>query len=93
MKLAKIFLSIKKIIYVLRSLLSKLEYAVFRTISVYICGLVSFLLLVWSLYWKARALWRAARKDDKLWFVALLIINTAGILEILYLYKFSKHEK
>ena len=54
-------------------------------------GVIGFgLLLVWSLYWKARALWRAARKEDKRWFIALLVLNTLGILEILYLYVFSK---
>ena len=58
-----------------------------------IAGFFLFLLVVWSLYWKARALWRAARLDDKKWFIALLLINTAGILEILYLYHFSKREK
>ena len=49
-----------------------------------------FLIAIWSLYWKARALWRAARLGEKGWFVALLLINTAGILDILYLYIFSK---
>ena len=55
--------------------------------------LIILLLLVWTLYWKGRALWKAARKGDRYWFVALLIINTAGILEILYLFVFSKEEK
>jgi len=35
------------------------------------------------------ALWHAARKGETYWFVALLIVNTAGILEILYLYVFG----
>ena len=48
------------------------------------------LLIVWSVVWKGLALWRAARKGEKGWFVALLIVNTLGILEILYLYVFSK---
>lgn len=30
-------------------------------------------------------MWRAARRDQPLWYIALLVINTAGILEILYL--------
>lgn len=46
--------------------------------------------VVWTIYWKYRALWYAAKHDHKWWFVALLIINTLGILEILYLYYFSK---
>lgn len=52
-----------------------------------------FPLLVWTLIWKGLALWRAARLGSKPWFVVLLIINTAGILEILYLYVFSRKAK
>jgi len=59
-----------------------------------IIGAILFmLLLVWSLVWKGCALWRAARASAKWWFVALLIINTFGILEILYLFIFSKKPK
>ena len=48
--------------------------------------------LVWSLIWKGFALWRAAVRHDKVWFIALLLVNTAGLLEILYLFVFSKRE-
>lgn len=48
------------------------------------------LFVAWSVTWKGLALWRAAKNDNAPWFVALLVINTAGILEILYLYLFSK---
>ncbi|MEK7211657.1 MAG: DUF5652 family protein [Patescibacteria group bacterium] len=48
------------------------------------------LLLIWSLFWKAWATWIAARKGNKIWFGALLAVNTFGILEILYIYVFSK---
>ena len=47
------------------------------------------LLVIWELVWKGLALWKAARHNQSGWFVALLIINTVGILEILYLYVFS----
>ena len=46
----------------------------------------------WVVYWKYRALWKAAHLGDKKWFIALLIINTLGILEILYIYTFSKNK-
>ena len=46
-------------------------------------------MLVWSLFWKGWALWLAARKGQKPWFIALLIINTVGILEIVYIFLFS----
>jgi hypothetical protein len=47
-------------------------------------------IIIWSLVWKGLALWKAARRGEKVWFVALLVVNTVGILEILYLYVFSK---
>ena len=49
-----------------------------------------FVAMVWTIYWKGMALWHAARKGEKVWFVVLLVVNTLGILEILYLYVFSK---
>lgn len=49
-------------------------------------------LVVWSLIWKGFALWRAASRGDKVWFIVLMILNTVGLLEILYLYVFSKRE-
>jgi hypothetical protein len=34
---------------------------------------------------KGYALWYAARAEQLYWFIALLVVNTAGILEIVYL--------
>ncbi len=34
---------------------------------------------------KGYALWHAAKRDEKWWFAAMLVINTAGILELAYL--------
>tara|TARA_Y100000034_G_scaffold70997_1_gene85598 strand:+ start:2001 stop:2315 length:315 start_codon:yes stop_codon:yes gene_type:complete len=45
---------------------------------------------VWSLIWKGIALWKSAGKKQLVWFVVLLIVNTIGILEILYIFVFSK---
>lgn len=53
----------------------------------------SFLFIVaalWTLPWKGIALWKAARRSEKGWFVALFLINTLGVLEILYIFVFSK---
>ncbi len=46
--------------------------------------------LVWSLVWKGVALWKAARNGQKAWFVVLLVLNTVGLLEIIYIFFFSK---
>lgn len=51
------------------------------------------LLTLWSIPWKGAALWKAAKNDHKAWFVILLLVNTIGILEILYIFIFSKPSK
>lgn len=48
------------------------------------------LLVVWSIVWKALALWKSARAGSKVWFVVFLFVNTAGILEMIYLFALSK---
>lgn len=49
------------------------------------------ILVIWSSVWKAIALWKAAKNDSKSWFVILFLVNTVGILEILYIYVFGKN--
>jgi len=44
----------------------------------------------WSFFWKGIALWKSAFQKQKIWFVALLFINSLGLLEIIYLFSFSK---
>lgn len=51
------------------------------------------LVILWSLPWKAVALWKAAVRREKSWFFALLIINTLGILEIFYIFGFSREKR
>ena len=48
------------------------------------------LIVAWSLIWKAIAVWHAARNSQLGWFIALFVINTVGVLEIIYLVFFSK---
>jgi len=47
-------------------------------------------LIPWVLIWKGLALWHAARRGEPWWFLALLVINTVGILEIIYLFLVAK---
>jgi hypothetical protein len=49
--------------------------------------------LVWVLPWKGIALWKAAKNNSKIWFVILLIVNTMAILEILYIFIFSRKKE
>lgn len=66
--------------------------AAFAGIGVFVAVFI-FLLAIWSVVWKGFALWIAAQEQHKPWFVVLLIINTAGILEIVYIFFISKKGK
>jgi hypothetical protein len=48
------------------------------------------IIFVWVAVWKLIALWKSARKGHVVWFILLAIINTMGVLEILYIFVFSK---
>jgi hypothetical protein len=50
------------------------------------------LAFLWSIPWKGLALWKAARNYQKNWFVAILLLQTLGVLEIIYLAKFQKDQ-
>lgn len=57
---------------------------------------MEFLLLLavaWSAIWKGMALWRAARNTHLVWFIVMLVVNTLGILEIIYILAFSKKKE
>ena len=51
------------------------------------------LIILWTLPWKGVALWRASRNNQKKWFIALLVVNTIAILEIVYIFFFSKKKE
>ncbi len=51
------------------------------------------LLTIWTLVWKGLSLWKASGKRQPVWFVALLVLNTFGLLEILYYFFFSNMKK
>lgn len=48
------------------------------------------LLVTWMLVWKGLALWKAARLNQPVWFIIILLVNTLGILEILYIFVFAR---
>ncbi len=43
-------------------------------------------LVVWEMVWKGFGLWRAGRRNQPAWFFLMFILNTAGILPIVYLF-------
>jgi len=50
-------------------------------------------LAIWALVWKGVALWKAAQNSSKVWYIVMLVTNTMGILEIIYIFFFSKKKK
>ena len=57
---------------------------------IFVAALV--LLALWSYIWKGVALWKAARRDQPLWYIVILVFNTAGILEILYILIYARRQ-
>ena len=57
------------------------------------------MLVVWLIValaiilFKGLALWQSARHSQKWWFIALLILNTVGILPLIYLFFFRPDRK
>lgn len=46
-------------------------------------------IILWDLIWRGIALWYAALNRQKGWFIAILLINSIGILPIIYLIGFK----
>ncbi len=47
------------------------------------------ILTIWTIPWKIYAVWLAVKNDHKKWFVAIILLNTFGILEIFYIFKIA----
>lgn len=62
----------------------------FLGISAGAAMLILVVISIWALVWKGLALWKSSQKKSVVWFIVLLIVNTMGILEILYIFIFSK---
>ena len=61
----------------------------------FLFGGVAIVLVIALIFLKGYALWHAARRNQVWWFLAILILNTAGILEAVYIIFFVKewHKK
>lgn len=51
------------------------------------------ILIIWTIPWKGVALWKSARNKHKWWFIAMLLVNSLAILEIIYIFGFSKNKE
>jgi hypothetical protein len=58
-----------------------------------LCVWLIILVAIVDLILKGFALWRSAQRCQKGWFIFLLILNTAGILPLIYLLTHRKHRE
>lgn len=64
------------------------------SVSIFGIPLFAFgLLALWEVIWKGVGMWYAAKNGHKGWYVFILVLNTMGILPILYLYVFGGMKK
>ena len=48
------------------------------------------ILMIWELIIKGIGLWKASKNNQVTWFIVMLVINTIGILPLIYLNFFQK---
>ena len=47
-------------------------------------------LILLDLIAKAFGLWYAARREERVWFIALLVVNSLGLLPLIYLFLIAR---
>jgi len=58
---------------------------VYESLTAFVGSPWFYLLLIWDLAWRGIALWKAGRNNHLTWFVFLFVVNSIGILPIIYL--------
>lgn len=48
--------------------------------------------MVWEFAWRGFGLWKASKNNQRNWFIAMLVVNSIGVLPIIYLKFFSKKD-
>lgn len=51
---------------------------------------VILILVLWESIWKIIAMWKSARNKHLAWFICIALINTVGILPIIYILTHKK---
>ncbi len=46
---------------------------------------VLIVLILWDTVWKIIAMWKSARNNHLIWFICITVINSIGILPIVYI--------
>lgn len=44
--------------------------------------------VLWDVVWKLIAMWKAARNTDLAWFICIALLNTMGLIPIIYILLF-----
>ena len=68
-----------------------MAYTLYNHPKLFFIGLT--IVMIWTLVWKGIGLWYAGKHRQKVWFIAMLVLNTAGLLPIIYLVWFKPREK
>jgi len=63
---------------------------VYENLTAFIGSPWFYALLAWDLAWRGIALWKSGRSNQLTWFVFLFIVNSVGILPIIYLIIYRK---
>jgi hypothetical protein len=54
---------------------------------------VLIILVIWDIIWKLIALWKAARNGHTGWYIVLALVNSVGVLPIIYILTFRKKKQ
>ena len=49
-------------------------------------------IVIWDAIWKLIALWKASRNNHLAWFICIALINTLGVLPIIYILMNKKND-
>ena len=50
-------------------------------------------LVIWEVIWKIIGMWKSARNNQLAWFICIAILNTIGLLPIIYIVWFQDEKK
>jgi len=70
-----------------------LETFILNPANLIIFVVIIVLLIIWESVWKLIAMWKCGRNDQLVWFILIAILNTAGILPIIYILFLQKKKE
>jgi hypothetical protein len=46
----------------------------------------------WTAIWQSVGLWKAARRNEPIWFMSMIVLGAGGFLPIAYLFLFNEED-